>query len=1134
MESAPPAGSVSVVSTSTAPQTQQAQHTQNPRPNRSHGRQKPQRQRNEIDTAPDPTHSRSQQHQHPSVVQDGVDGTSAVQQQPRRRPPKPRKPASDSQTTGRPPAEGASAGPSSSSGPSHNRRRRPPKPRDAPQSENHDQTGSERPRSPTSQGRSTGGNNRRAKFQGKLTENDGSSNARSASRPSERYRTKPNTSASDDLTSRLIRELSFPPYPDCPICFSSIYREQPIWSCSPSISTILPHDAEGPPQYCWTTFHLKCIRSWASKSVKDIEDAWRARGEEGRSGDWRCPGCQAKREVVPKVYWCFCGSIPDPKPPRLSTPHSCGGPCSRTRESGCGHPCPLPCHPGPCPPCQVTTRLTCYCPRKSTIAFRCGLDQGKGKTKNLSCGNVCGRALTCGKHTCEKVCHEGDCEGCSVREMVRCWCGKTEKELGCGEGESQECFVEGGQPWVGLFSCDRVCERTFDCGVHSCEKLCHPPSHKPAPCPRSPTNITHCPCGKCTIAPSPNSDISQYTFPARTSCTSPIPTCKNLCEKPHHQCGHPCKANCHTGSCPPCSEKLTRPCRCGASIKTLYCYELYKNDSAEEVEILCDRPCMALRACGRHECRRPCCPLASLAMTSGGKKGKKRMVDEAAAGAGIGEEKGGLHECDLVCGKMLSCGNHRCEDRDHKGICPPCLRSSFEEMICFCGRTVYEPPIPCGTLMRCSYPCPRPTPPCGHSRIPHACHEDPTPCPPCVHLTTKQCGCGKKMVSNVRCSLESEKVSCGTVCGKLLSCGFHHCERSCHADECGQCTATCGKLRKLCLPDHHPCPLPCHAPSSCPEAEPCPSLVTVTCPCGRIKQAVHCGRSSSDSSTPTRPNLKCTNDCGVAKRNARLAEALGINPAKTTGTSSALSGYGGLVNTINYNDEVVGFARINPKFLLVVEKAFADFVTSQKRTQVLPHTPADRRKFVHDLATYYRIDTQLVDQEPHRSVQLVRRLDTRIPNPLLSTIIQPPTSSAPNLGKLGDSRNLKSLSNSGSASSSTSHLAALTSTAPSSGPTWRPVSTPSPRPGLSGPTGNASGSSAAGTTGWSSIFAPQPQAAVAARVSGLGSTTGAGTLRPQSGGVPSRPGSTVNDLVTVTVTQAGTEEHVPDNWEDDD
>lgn len=158
-------------------------------------------------------------------------------------------------------------------------------------------------------------------------------------------------------------------------------------------------------------------------------------------------------------FRCFCGSAPDPKPARLSTPHSCGSPCSRTRESGCGHPCPLSCHPGPCPPCQVTTRLTCYCPRKSIIAFRCGVEQSKGKGKNLSCGNVCGRTLPCGKHTCEKVCHEGPCEGCLVREAARCWCGKTEKELGCGEGEPQECFVEGETPWIGRFSCDLVCER---------------------------------------------------------------------------------------------------------------------------------------------------------------------------------------------------------------------------------------------------------------------------------------------------------------------------------------------------------------------------------------------------------------------------------------------------------------------------------------------------------------------------------------------------------------------------------------------------------------------------------------------------------------------------------------------------
>jgi transcriptional repressor NF-X1 len=40
----------------------------------------------------------------------------------------------------------------------------------------------------------------------------------------------------------------------------------------------------------------------------------------------------------------------------------------------------------------------------------------------------------------------------------------------------------------------------------------------------------------------------------------------------------------------------------------------------------------------------------------------------------------GWHLCDVVCGKTLSCGIHRCEERDHRGSCPPCFQSSFEEV----------------------------------------------------------------------------------------------------------------------------------------------------------------------------------------------------------------------------------------------------------------------------------------------------------------------------------------------------------------------------------------------------------------------------------------------------------------------
>jgi len=98
----------------------------------------------------------------------------------------------------------------------------------------------------------------------------------------------------DDLTSILTFALSNPPFPECMICFNPILPGHPSWSCSPK--------EEKDAQSCWNTFHLKCIKPWAEKSVKDTEDAWRARGEE-RKGEWRCPGCQSKREIVPRKYW---------------------------------------------------------------------------------------------------------------------------------------------------------------------------------------------------------------------------------------------------------------------------------------------------------------------------------------------------------------------------------------------------------------------------------------------------------------------------------------------------------------------------------------------------------------------------------------------------------------------------------------------------------------------------------------------------------------------------------------------------------------------------------------------------------------------------------------------------------------
>ena len=148
---------------------------------------------------------------------------------------------------------------------------------------------------------------RRDRFKATLTETP-EAQTQTGPPPAEKRRPRvprrPREPPGDDLTSTLTHALRTPPFTDCPICFNPIRPEQATWSCSPpSISPGAAEDdkdTEG-SRCCWNTFHLKCIRAWAEKSVKDLEEAWRARGE-SRPGEWHCPGCRATRQAVPHTY----------------------------------------------------------------------------------------------------------------------------------------------------------------------------------------------------------------------------------------------------------------------------------------------------------------------------------------------------------------------------------------------------------------------------------------------------------------------------------------------------------------------------------------------------------------------------------------------------------------------------------------------------------------------------------------------------------------------------------------------------------------------------------------------------------------------------------------------------------------
>ena len=140
---------------------------------------------------------------------------------------------------------------------------------------------------------------RRGKFDGKLTTGDAEPHQeeRRINPDREKYRVD---YKSDDLTTRLIHDLRTSPYLDCAICFNPIRPQQPTWSCSPNTPIIYTEGSQQ-AQYCWATLHLKCVRSWASKSIADVRQAYEVRGED-KPGEWSCIGCRAKRTIEPSSY----------------------------------------------------------------------------------------------------------------------------------------------------------------------------------------------------------------------------------------------------------------------------------------------------------------------------------------------------------------------------------------------------------------------------------------------------------------------------------------------------------------------------------------------------------------------------------------------------------------------------------------------------------------------------------------------------------------------------------------------------------------------------------------------------------------------------------------------------------------
>ncbi|XP_059705397.1 transcriptional repressor NF-X1 isoform X13 [Haemorhous mexicanus] len=324
----------------------------------------------------------------------------------------------------------------------------------------------------------------------------------------------------------------------------------------------------------------------------------------------KCSPCQL---TVQQVCYCgrnfkevLCGSKEEFSDGFGS--FSCQNICGK--KLNCGrHNCKQVCHPQPCQLCPRLPQVVYRCPCGQTPLSKLlelGCVERKICTDPIpSCGKTCGKPLSCGSyefiHTCESLCHEGDCRPCSHTSNIFCRCGFKKKEIpcallrnkaaitfmcdkrcnkkrSCGRHKCNEvCCVDTEH------KCSLVCGRKLNCGLHRCEEPCHRGSCQT--CWQTSFDELTCYCGESVIYPP-------------VPCGTQPPECKKACTRPH-DCDHPVYHSCHSEEkCPPCTYLTQKWC--------MGKHELRSNIPCHLTDISCGLRCNQMLKCGMHKCKRIC------------------------------------------------------------------------------------------------------------------------------------------------------------------------------------------------------------------------------------------------------------------------------------------------------------------------------------------------------------------------------------------------------------------------------------------------------------------------------------------------------------------------------------------------
>lgn len=453
-----------------------------------------------------------------------------------------------------------------------------------------------------------------------------------------------------------------------------------------------------------------------------------------------------------------------------------------------------------------------------------------------------------------------------IPKGYRCWCGRTPN------------------PNPNLLephSCGYICGSQLkdrDCD-HGCSLTCHPGPHNQKCTQLGP--VLTCHCGK----------HDKQTICSMTAYKKGW-SCGDVCGDTLGCGRHKCKRRCHKGLCGECKEFIKADCYCG-NVKDvkIKCsdklpFKSVTKDGSWMGNFQCDKPCDTLLSCGNHRCQLAChpqaenahdCPLAVSAVKTCvcGKTpieklntNRKSCLDP-------------VPTCTEVCGNTLPCG-HKCYWKCHDGECAPCYQSV--DISCACGS--HKASIACGLNQQgyqphCELKC----------NVLKSCrrHNCKVKCCPERNLgISREAEIKKKIRKNEITHQQAAQIPveaahfCVETCGKLLSCGKHHCNAICHPGNCSPCiesqfedlVCNCGKTilhaPYRCGTKLPPCEFECIRKTECghpnephychPDDIPCPPCRHLTirkCRCEKHNSIANviCSQEAKQ--------ISCMQKCGI-------------------------------------------------------------------------------------------------------------------------------------------------------------------------------------------------------------------------------------------------------------------------------